>query len=846
MPIINTFRFPEKNEIFKLGGFRLLGGIPSFEGSPEFTIPHPEYSNFAPGFTLQHVFQGDGITGSMPIKTNSASAFTVDVFNSYIYDTTDTTFPVITSWYTDSALTNKVTFPYTIPGPVVLYPKWAPSYSAKVNRGYNYNQTTQGFEYKPSVDGVGAVPALYAINILNEVNGVVVKGIANDALENREFTGTLNIPEGIQYIGTFAFNNNAFSSISLPSTLQSIGEYAFRNNNAYESISIPDGVQVGQYAFSSSTAPALNLKDIIIGENCLLNSDVFSSKTGSIENLIIGDNTVLNVNAISMITGNSSSSVLPFKTGSVQIGNNVTLETGSIGSIYSSNVLNFPGTPPNGGGRIPYIPLEMGNSLTIKQNAFYRNFLSGYIYTKLVLPYEEFEEYPHRRINFSKYAGSTFHPGAFNFVIPQIDKNAYSFAEGGIPAGFNDDEATWLVPSSTNIHLSGTGSSLDVRSFISNSNNHLERANVDLTEVIGDAFQDASWLFPSSTIPRLIIGENITVIPENAFRGSTIYTTASSRAFELQVNLATGLNTEIIKNGAFSGVRFGLPNVSFNEGAIIIEPRIHTIGTYIGDIANDTRTNYAIGAFSNIDTTSNILFFTQEDSPELMIGDFAFAKNNITSNTQTIFFPSDLFSTTPTLPQRDLKIIGHSAFRCSGGVRYTNSPVLIPPSVEKIGSHAFRGTGITALFFGGDNVSFLGQYAVADCLSLGSVEFRGTVNGGIVPDYLAFNSTNITLVNLLSGTTTVGVSSFEGANKIGSINIYGTTLTLIKSRAFYSAASNTRDRTINIYATTAPTVETDGIYFASTNGKTQTINVPVGATGYNVAPWTDYTVNYVL
>ncbi len=62
---------------------------------------------------------------------------------------------------------------------------------------------------------------------------------------------TVEISDGITYIGDYAFNNCMYmSSISIPDSVSGIGDYAFNNCTHITSVSIPDGVKsIGEYAF---------------------------------------------------------------------------------------------------------------------------------------------------------------------------------------------------------------------------------------------------------------------------------------------------------------------------------------------------------------------------------------------------------------------------------------------------------------------------------------------------------------------------------------------------------------------------------------------------------------------
>lgn len=79
-----------------------------------------------------------------------------------------------------------------------------------------------------------------------------VQTIENGALAELNIT-SINIPEGVTYIGTWAFHaDNELTAVSLPSTLRKIDNYAFCDLEKLTEINIPEGVtEIGEWAFTS-------------------------------------------------------------------------------------------------------------------------------------------------------------------------------------------------------------------------------------------------------------------------------------------------------------------------------------------------------------------------------------------------------------------------------------------------------------------------------------------------------------------------------------------------------------------------------------------------------------------
>ena len=83
--------------------------------------------------------------------------------------------------------------------------------------------------------------------------------------------------------------------------------------------------------------------------------------------------------------------------------------------------------------------------------------------------------------------------------------------------------------------------------------------------------------------------------------------------------------------------------------------------------------------------------------------------------------------------------------------------------------------------------------------------------------------------------TTIGNSAFSRAKAITKI-VVGSSVSSIGT---YSFAGMSKVTSVYCYATSAPTVGTGGF---ALNGIARPLHVKIGATGYNVAPWTDTTI----
>ena len=97
------------------------------------------------------------------------------------------------------------------------------------------------------------------ITIPETLGGYAVKGIGDnyrDLFEEKAIT-SIQLPSGLEYIGTNAFSNNILTSLTIPNTVTLIGEEAF-SNNLLANITIPNSVtSVGTSAFTSNQLTAV-------------------------------------------------------------------------------------------------------------------------------------------------------------------------------------------------------------------------------------------------------------------------------------------------------------------------------------------------------------------------------------------------------------------------------------------------------------------------------------------------------------------------------------------------------------------------------------------------------------
>ncbi len=105
-----------------------------------------------------------------------------------------------------------------------------------------------------------------SLTIPSTLGGYSVTTIGTEAFCDAPLTSVV-IPEGVKYIGSYAFNScDKLSSLSLPSTLLSIGKYAFSGSTALKDLTIPYGViSIGEYAFNGGGVKALVIPASVTG-----------------------------------------------------------------------------------------------------------------------------------------------------------------------------------------------------------------------------------------------------------------------------------------------------------------------------------------------------------------------------------------------------------------------------------------------------------------------------------------------------------------------------------------------------------------------------------------------------
>ena len=152
----------------------------------------------------------------------------------------------IEGWYTDQALTQKVSFPYVANEDVTFYPKWV-KIEVQKNDRYYYYETDEGIV-------ITSYRGNETVVDLSDVENLV--GIGDKAFMNMDDITKVILPEGLTRIGAYAFRNcDNLQEIVLPSSLVSIGSYAFERCYGLQEIVLPNSlVSLGSCAFSGCSS----------------------------------------------------------------------------------------------------------------------------------------------------------------------------------------------------------------------------------------------------------------------------------------------------------------------------------------------------------------------------------------------------------------------------------------------------------------------------------------------------------------------------------------------------------------------------------------------------------------
>ncbi|AMN31153.1 leucine-rich repeat domain-containing protein [Clostridium perfringens] len=90
------------------------------------------------------------------------------------------------------------------------------------------------------------------------INGKKVIGIDEQVFHCKNITSVI-IPDGVKFIGDFAFSENQLTSLKIPNSVTDIGKYVFRKNKL-TSVTIPDNITyISEEAFSENQLTSVTI-----------------------------------------------------------------------------------------------------------------------------------------------------------------------------------------------------------------------------------------------------------------------------------------------------------------------------------------------------------------------------------------------------------------------------------------------------------------------------------------------------------------------------------------------------------------------------------------------------------
>ena len=149
----------------------------------------------------------------------------------------------------------------------------------------------ENFYYSTNVDGTYEITGIRLITndhvdveIPAEIEGREVTGIAADAFKSINTIESVEIPEGILYIGDYAFYGcTALESVELPASLETIGKGVFEGCTSLEELDFAEDsglTTVGDYAFKGcAVLEGFSFSGAItnVGDGAFMDCDAFTA-----------------------------------------------------------------------------------------------------------------------------------------------------------------------------------------------------------------------------------------------------------------------------------------------------------------------------------------------------------------------------------------------------------------------------------------------------------------------------------------------------------------------------------------------------------------------------------------
>ena len=304
-------------------------------------------------------------------------------------------------------------------------------------------------------------------------------------------------------------------------------------------------------------------------------------------------------------------------------------------------------------------------------------------------------------------------------------------------------------------------------------------------------------------VKEVVIGNNVSVIPNNAFKGC-----------DSLISVTIGDSVTSIGEEAFSGCE-SLETITVDIGNSVY----HSAGNCLIETATKTLIagckNSVIPDDGSVTRIGNYAFYDCDSLTSVTIPD------SVTSIGSYAFYGCTakiIWGDNPSITN-----IGSSAFK-----GYLGTSISIPASVKSIGESVFYGCTLLTSVTIPNSVTSIGSYAFYKCTSLTSVTLPNSVAS--IGEYAFYDCSSLTSVNIPYSVMNIGNKAFYNSKNTTTIYIglpstpsgwnsswyYGSGIKIVYDKTVTSSSNNN----FNYY------VLNDGIYITKYIGSETVVEIP--------------------
>ena len=687
--------------------------------------------------------------------------------------------------------------------------------STKFIPGTYYSSTATGTSHWYTCADYGYKPSSYSSTtyygnirtytfsiptVLTTVNITDATQIAEAAFNNCTYITNINLNDGIEKIGAYAFQcNSALKDFTIPETVKTIGKYAFNYDTALTEVYIPDAVTViPEYAFNSCN----KITKLVISKNVTSIGDYAFYNNAALKKLIIPEK-VTNIGdyAFSKCTTITE----------VKIPDSVT----SIGDyVFADNTKVTKYTIGSGVTTIPQYAFSKNTSLknitvpdtVTKIEAFAFNGCSGI--TEITLPF----------VGESRTA--TGPNGVFGYIFGYTSQTTSADSTGSKSTTlYEHTEKNPYYTSFSHSYTVGTSSSYNSKTFIPGAmysstavNNHwytcadygYKPSSYSSTTYYGNV---RTYVFSIPTVLKTVNITDATQLADAAFNNCVNITsinlnndikTVGAYAFDF-VPWYTNQTDEFVTigdgalikyNGTTSGVTIPddvkyIGGTVFQDNVTISEINIHDEVFGIGREAFDGCTNLtsltipktvtSIGT-NAIPSACTIYVYRPSAGYDYRSTNRVILNDSYTTGNDTFYYVVN--------DDGCVEIIG---------CKTTSTELTVPTEIDgmvvnKIGDYGFSEcTTINSITIP-SNIKSIGKYAFNKCTGLVNATIPTTVDS--VGDYAFYYCTGLVNVTISEGVESIGVGAFYNCTSLVEAVVPDTAVK-VGSHAFYNCTSMT-------------------------------------------------------